>query len=241
MPDESKAAKPEEPRAEFIKILNKAKDTADPDRQALVLLDAWDYWTGKILAPMVEAVEAARGVDPPQGMPWPEKTDWDQAVLILRVLSKAAVRHHIDPYAIEGAISLIVGVENGSWAVPSLTPPERILKAYQFTGPMFDARFRATLAELRHALHGAVAENHAEKTGEKVVSEGKLSPSEIAQRYSLPVGSVRKALERWRKKNAGGDGFVENPDARKNEARFLYDLRIVGYVIDALKQRFERR
>jgi hypothetical protein len=68
-------------------------------------------------------------------------------------------------------------------------------------------------------------------------SEGMLSPRQIADKYSLPHESVRKALARWRAMYGGGDGFISNEDARGTEPRFFYDLRFVGHVIDGIKRR----
>src|ERR1035437_3173742 len=68
-----------------------------------------------------------------------------------------------------------------------------------------------------------------------------FTPSDLATKFAIPLESVKKALANWRKINAGGDGYIENPDARKNQPQFLYKLREVKPTLERLKSLRERR
>lgn len=63
---------------------------------------------------------------------------------------------------------------------------------------------------------------------------GKLSPRDLADKYLVPFGALRKRLNRWRYEHDAGYSEVSN--AAKNEPKFLYDESAVMPVIDALKR-----
>jgi hypothetical protein len=71
--------------------------------------------------------------------------------------------------------------------------------------------------------------------------EGHFSSAELATKYAVDAEAARKALDRWRRKHAGGDGYTENPDRRPNEPQFLYSLKAVVSVMEGLKSRTSLR
>ena len=62
--------------------------------------------------------------------------------------------------------------------------------------------------------------------------QARLSPRELAEKYSVPYGSLRKRLDRWRYDH--DTGFIEVSNAAKNEPKFLYDESAVKPVIESL-------
>jgi len=70
---------------------------------------------------------------------------------------------------------------------------------------------------------------------------GMATPAELAREWGTKPEATRKSLSRWRKNNAGGDGYIQNPDRRPNEPGFLYDRAKVRPVMDGLKQRQDRK
>lgn len=70
---------------------------------------------------------------------------------------------------------------------------------------------------------------------------GFLSPAELAKRNGTGPEATRKALDRWRIKNAGGDGYIQNKERRNNEPEFLYSAAAVAHVIQGVKDRETRR
>lgn len=72
-------------------------------------------------------------------------------------------------------------------------------------------------------------------------ADGYFSVAELAARFSVDPEPARKALDRWRKKHAGGDGYTENADRRPNEPQFLYSARAVEHVLSAVKRRATSR
>ena len=62
---------------------------------------------------------------------------------------------------------------------------------------------------------------------------GKLTPSDLAHKYDVPLAPLRKRLDRWRYEHDTGYSEVHNP--KRNEPRYLYDESAVMPVIDALK------
>ncbi len=68
-----------------------------------------------------------------------------------------------------------------------------------------------------------------------------LSPRDLAKKFDLSLESVKHALSRWRTNNAGGDGYIENPDARQNDPKFLYKLGYVTSVLNGLVARKVKR
>lgn len=74
-----------------------------------------------------------------------------------------------------------------------------------------------------------------------VAPKGFAGPTELATEWAVDPEAARGALNRWRKKNAGGNGYVQNTDRRPNEPEFIYDRAVVSHVMDDLKSRTERR
>lgn len=70
---------------------------------------------------------------------------------------------------------------------------------------------------------------------------GYLTPRELADRFGVDPENARKALARWRANHAGGDGFIENQDARSKEPRFAYRVQDVRSVMARLSDLAERR
>jgi len=68
-----------------------------------------------------------------------------------------------------------------------------------------------------------------------------LSPADLAKKFQLPLDSTKKALTRWRERNAGGDGYVENRDARRTDPQFLYKLGMVSPTLQRLASLRTRR
>jgi hypothetical protein len=77
--------------------------------------------------------------------------------------------------------------------------------------------------------------------GNKPPLTGVASPKQLADEYHVGAEQTRAALNRWRKRNAGGDGYTEDPDARQDEPRFLYKRSVVRHVMEAMQQRVARR
>jgi hypothetical protein len=70
---------------------------------------------------------------------------------------------------------------------------------------------------------------------------GYFAPAQLAEQYGIDTETARKALGRWRHENVFGDGYIENPDRRPNEPRFLYERRAVAAILEAAKDRATRR
>lgn len=54
-----------------------------------------------------------------------------------------------------------------------------------------------------------------------------LTHLELAKRFDTEAESARKRLDRWRQKNAAGDGWHEVTERRANEPQYLYRLSAV--------------
>jgi hypothetical protein len=72
-------------------------------------------------------------------------------------------------------------------------------------------------------------------------NKGVATHQELAAEYGLDPEATRNALNRWRKANAGGDGFIENRDRRPNEPQFFYDRVAVAPILNRLKMLATRR
>ena len=72
-------------------------------------------------------------------------------------------------------------------------------------------------------------------------NKGFATHQELATENGLNSEATRKALNRWRQANAGGDGFIENHDRRPNEPQFLYDRTLVAPVLNRLRTLATRR
>lgn len=88
---------------------------------------------------------------------------------------------------------------------------------------------RAVLAEVA-LLAGAPTATNARPD---VNDDSHLSPTKLADVFDVPVGPLRNRLNRWRAKNH--EGWIENPDRRPREAKYLYRVGSVRHIIDALK------
>lgn len=78
--------------------------------------------------------------------------------------------------------------------------------------------------------------------GDQRSASGSLATcAELAWEYGTDPEATRKALGRWRKSHAGGDGYKEMADCRPNEPQFLYDRRVVAHVLDGLQRRRNQR
>ena len=86
---------------------------------------------------------------------------------------------------------------------------------------------------------GAVRDDEANATLDAHAT-GVLSPSEMADRFGVPLGALQKRLERWREKNPFHDGFIENEGRKPREAQYLYKPDAVKHIIDKLKTSSER-
>jgi hypothetical protein len=71
--------------------------------------------------------------------------------------------------------------------------------------------------------------------------KGMATVAELASEWGVNAEAARKALDRWRNKHAGGDGFTQNPDRRPNEPQFIYERAKVYHVMEGLMQRQVRR
>lgn len=102
---------------------------------------------------------------------------------------------------------------------------------------------RAWATRLQSELSAPVDERAQTPNGHRTDTslDGHFSPRELAARYSVDAEDTRKALDRWRRKHSGSDGYTENPDRRQNEPKFLYSPRAVEHVMDELVSRAARR
>jgi len=46
--------------------------------------------------------------------------------------------------------------------------------------------------------------------------------SELAEHFGLPQNALRKRLDRWREQNPGHDGWLEHPERKPREQKYLY-------------------
>ncbi|MGC8542258.1 MAG: hypothetical protein ACP5QA_16760 [Phycisphaerae bacterium] len=69
--------------------------------------------------------------------------------------------------------------------------------------------------------------------------KGLFSPEQLAERFGLPAGAVRKRLERYRKHNLSG--WVENTERLPREPRFTYEFRAVRHILDGMIEKQTRR
>lgn len=72
-------------------------------------------------------------------------------------------------------------------------------------------------------------------------SKGLATSKDLAREWGVDEEATRKALDRWREKRAGGDGFIEDQDRRPNEPAFRYDRAYVRHVMEGLRDRQTRR
>jgi hypothetical protein len=70
--------------------------------------------------------------------------------------------------------------------------------------------------------------------------KGTATVKELVEEWSVPGEAARKALDRWRQKHAGGDGYTEVSDRRPREPKYLYDRAKVCHVMEAMKDRQTR-
>ncbi|MEX0884993.1 MAG: hypothetical protein WD009_01010 [Phycisphaeraceae bacterium] len=75
------------------------------------------------------------------------------------------------------------------------------------------------------------------------VGAGYVSSADLAERYGLPPDPLRKRLDRWRKDNALGGGFIQNTERGPRDPAFLYDPQHPGVagVIQAARQASSQR
>lgn len=102
------------------------------------------------------------------------------------------------------------------------------------------ANVRAVLDKLEGAMLRPVADpiraNQSRET-----ADGLFSSSQLAAQWKIDPEATRKALDRWREKHAGGDGYQENTDRRPNEPKYLYSAKAVNPVMESLQSRATRR
>jgi hypothetical protein len=67
------------------------------------------------------------------------------------------------------------------------------------------------------------------------VPSAKMSPKELAEKYGVDGGCLRKRLDRWRYDH--DTGYIEVSNAAKNEPKYLYDEAAVMPVIENLKDK----
>jgi hypothetical protein len=65
------------------------------------------------------------------------------------------------------------------------------------------------------------------------VSDAKMSPRNLAEKYGVGAEALRKRLDRWR--YAHDAGYVEVSNPPRNEPKYLYDESAVMSVIEVLK------
>ncbi len=65
--------------------------------------------------------------------------------------------------------------------------------------------------------------------------EGYLSSRDLAKRFHVPEESLRKALQRWRRKN--DKGFIESADRRAHAPTYLYSIVAVWSIVEGLRLR----
>lgn len=66
-----------------------------------------------------------------------------------------------------------------------------------------------------------------------VADDSYLSPNKLAQVFGVPADALRCRLNRWRAKNHGD--WMENPDRRPREPKYLYKVGAARPIIQALK------
>src|SRR5262245_4753710 len=49
-----------------------------------------------------------------------------------------------------------------------------------------------------------------------------MSASDLARLFGLREDAARKRLDRWRRANAGSDGYIENPDRASRAPKYVY-------------------
>jgi hypothetical protein len=64
--------------------------------------------------------------------------------------------------------------------------------------------------------------------------KGMFTAGDLAARFLVDPEALRKRLERWRKMNTGGGGWIENTDATSREPRYSYQLGRVRHIIAAM-------
>ncbi|MAG94252.1 MAG: hypothetical protein CMJ48_10935 [Planctomycetaceae bacterium] len=99
-------------------------------------------------------------------------------------------------------------------------------------GPLDDVMLYASRDDLAEFADVLPAASPASLTAISVESEARLSTPDLAKEYTVPLGALRKRLERWRKNHDCDYDEVEN--RRRNEPRFLYCESAVIPVIKAI-------
>jgi hypothetical protein len=128
----------------------------------------------------------------------------------------------------------------GNWPDGDMRPIPRLwLRVTTFDREIeeWERLTRDALRALEDAELGATTLHQAAANTAMSETEGHFSPAELAAKYNVDAEATRKAMDRWRRKHAGGDGYTENPDRRPNEPQFLYALRAVALVMEGLKNR----
>jgi hypothetical protein len=69
-----------------------------------------------------------------------------------------------------------------------------------------------------------------------VNSRAYLSPSGMAELFHVPENALRKRLERWRRSNVAGTGWMENTERKPKEPQYLYMVASVWSIINELKK-----
>jgi len=77
------------------------------------------------------------------------------------------------------------------------------------------------------------APNRPEANPAKPSRTGWLSAADLAIRFGIPLGSLRKRLERWRHNHADGWMEVSSTERAPRDPKFLYRLDAVGDVVSA--------
>ena len=86
---------------------------------------------------------------------------------------------------------------------------------------------------ITEAQSGAGAAPATTASAAAVNEDSHLSHSKLAEIFGLPMDALRTRLNRWRAKN--DTGWIENPDRKPREAKYLYRVGSVRPVIDALR------
>lgn len=160
--------------------------------------------------------------------------------------------------AVNGAAASLPMDERRKVVMDVLQVVELLGARYADTGtitPMSDqAQCRALLLKLRNTIreidNGLIA---GKRDGDTPVATPPAIPTEpdaagtlappavLAETFGTDPEATRQALNRWRQKNAGGDGYVENRDRRPSEPQYLYSLAAVRPTMEALKDRQDKR
>ncbi len=73
-------------------------------------------------------------------------------------------------------------------------------------------------------------------TGRKAAAiddDSHLSPAKLAEVFCIPPEALRLRLNRWRETNH--EGWIENPDRKPREPKYLYRVGAVRHIIDELR------